>query len=131
MKNSNFTKFLNFMEERESVFEEALVTANNAMMKGFINHESYFESEMSNSRNLLSSAQSCSNISAGILSILLEYEKGMQLNDASSRSDLDVLLIYFIQQASEDQQPKNILNQCHVWQSIRFDDSERINETLS
>ena len=129
MKNSDFTKFLNLMEEREPVFGEALATANNAIMKGSINHESYFEPDMSNPRNLLSSPQSYSNISAGTLSILPVYEKGMQLGDASSGSDLDVLLAYSIQQAAEDQQPKNILNQCHVWPSTQFDDPEWINET--
>ena len=131
MKNSDFTNFLNLVEEREPVFREALAIANNAMMKGPINHESYFEPDMGNPRNLLSSPQSCSNISAGTLSILPGYEKGMQLGDASSGSDLDVLLAYSIQQAAGFQQPKNILNQCHVWPSTRFDDPEGINETLS
>ena len=129
MKNSDFTDFLNLMEEREPVFKEALATANNAMMKRSINHESYAEPHMSNPPSLLFSPRSCPNVSARNLSILPEHRERSRLGDANSGPDLDVLLAYSIQRAAEDQQPKNILDQCHLWQSTPFDDPEGMNPT--
>ena len=96
------------------------------MTKRYINHESYVELDMRNPRNLLSSPQSALNISARTFSILPAYEKGLWLGDASSESDLDVLLAYSARRAAEDRQPKNILGQCHLRQNTQSDDPEGI-----
>ena len=48
--------------------------------------------------------------------------------DAFSGTDLDVLLAHSYQQALECLQPNSIVFHCHLWQSVRFDDSEEINE---
>ena len=98
------------MKKRKFVFEKTFAIANNAIIKKFINHESYFKQNINNSRNLFCFSQLYSNISIKILFILFIYKKKMQLNDASSMLNFNVFLIYFVQQIAENQQSKNILN---------------------
>lgn len=53
------------------------------------------------------------------------------MGDAYSGPDLDALVAYCFRLAAEVQQPKNILNQCHLWQSTRFDELEGFDEATS
>ncbi len=131
MKNSNFTSFLNLVEEREPVFRETLAAANGIVEGGFLDHVSYAETATSHPQNLLSPPPSGLNISGDTESILPGHEDGLRVADACSGPDLDALLAYSFRQAAEDQAPKDILDQYYLWQSTRFNDPEGIDEIMS
>ena len=131
MKSSDFTQFLSLVEEREPIFREALAAANRMVEGKFLDHVSYPGTAMSHPQNSLSSPPSDRTFSGETISTLSGHENGLQGGDVSSGLDLDALLAYSFRQAVEDQQPKNILDQCYLWQSTRFNDLEGIDETPS
>lgn len=66
--------------------------------------------------------------SAVIQPVRTQGDNPLKSLDAFSGPDLDVLLTHSYQQALECLQPNSICFHCHLWQSIRFDDSEEIDE---
>ena len=131
MKSGDFTKFLQLVEERKPVSREALVAANNMLKGGFLDHASRSETALSYPQVLIESPPSHLDIRGGASPVRPGHTSRLQVGDACSGPDLDVLLAYCFRIAAEDQQPKNILNQCNLWQSIRFDDLEGFDDAAN
>lgn len=127
MKSADFTTFLRLVEEREPVFREALAAANKMVKEGVFDHAS--EVARSYPQNLIKSPPSNLDIRGGTSPP--GHISRLQEGDACSGPDLDALLSYCFRVAAEDQQPKNILNQCYLWPSVRFDDPEGFDEAPS
>jgi len=128
MKRSDFLNFLQLVEEREPVFMEALAAANDLVKAGFLDQLSYSDTGNIHPQLLLSSPPSGLIASEATSPILPGNTSGLQAGDACSGPDLDTLLSYSFRQVAEDQHPNNILNQCYVWPSTRFDDLEGVDE---
>ena len=122
MKSSEFSNFLRLAEEREPVFKEVLAAANGLVKEGFQDHLSYAETAISYSRNLLPSPPSGLEAPRSTASTKSLSEHGVWAGDACSGPDLDTLLTYSFRQAAESQQLNNIVHQCDLWPSTRFDD---------
>ena len=128
MKNSDFSRFLNLIEKREPIFKKALSAANHMMVGGFLDRISYTDISTDHPQTLLSSSPSGQKSAGGARHLLPGHGNVQRTVDACSGPDLDTLMTHSFLQASENPQPNSIFNQCHLWQSTRFEDPEGVDE---
>lgn len=128
MKTSEFNNFLRLAEEREPVFKDVLASANDMMEDGFQDHLLHTETAMTNPPSLLPSPLSRLNMSDVTKPIMSGLEYTIGAGDACSGPDLDTLLSFSFRQAAEGQQMNDIVSQCNLWPSTRFDYPNDIDE---
>lgn len=131
MRRADFTRFLQLVEEREPVFKEALDAANNMVKESFFHHTPRADTVLGSPQHLTPSLPLNLDNREEASPINPRYIGQLQGEDACSGADLDALLAYSFRNAAEDQQPRSILNQCHLWQSTWFDDLEGLDEESS
>ena len=102
MKNADFTRFFQLMEEREPVFRQSLAEANNMIKQGFLDHSSCAETILSYPQNPTQSPPSNLDIRGGASPVGPGYISRSQAGDACSGADLDALLSYSFRRAAED-----------------------------
>ena len=128
MKNSDFSRFLKLIEKREPIFEKALGAANHMMVGGFLDHISYADVSTDHPQTALSSLPLGQKSAGGAGYLFSGQGNALQTVDACSGPDLDTLMTHSFLEASENPQPDSILDQCHLWQSTRFEDPEGVDE---
>lgn len=131
MRSSEFIAFLSLAEDREPIFREVLATANDMAKKVFQDQILCAKTATSHPRNLLPSPLSGLDTLETTTSIMCGFEIVIGAGDAYSGLDLDTLLAYSFRQGregKEGQQLTDIVDQCDLWRSTRFEDADGVDE---
>lgn len=144
LKNEEFGEFLKYIEQRKPEIQELLNAANDLVNAAFYNPASCavsvptsFSSILNISREIASVPPGNNNrpgsaTSEGALAVVqpvyTQYDNPLKTPDAFSGPDLDALLTHSYQQAAKCLQPMSIYHHCYLWPSVRFDESEDIDE---
>ncbi len=106
LKKEEFGEFVKLIEQRKPEIQALLNAANDPVNAAFYSPAPYVAPSASHSQGA----------------------NAVATPDAFSGPDLDALLAHSYQQAGEYLQPTSIYHQCLLWQSVRFDESEDIDE---
>ena len=106
LKKEEFGEFIKLIEQREPEIQTLLTTANELVDAAFYSPSPCMVPFTNHTHNT----------------------NPLTTPDAFSGPDLDALLSHSYQLAGECPRPNSIYHQCHLWQSVRFDESEGTHE---